>query len=252
MQLIDSHCHLDDARFDPGRVAVLQRAKDAGVTSFIVPAVCRSGWPKLQQLALDHSSILPAMGLHPWFCNQHSDSDLTLLPQFLADAVAVGECGLDGSDLCRFDMQLQLHWFRAQLRLALEHDLPVIVHAYKAVDLVIREIRCYPGLRGVVHSFSGSLQQAEQLIDLGFYLGFGGSVTHARATRLQTVVKAVAAESVLLETDAPDQPPSGRQGERNEPAFLIDILAHIATLRGTDSQALAATCNHNARELFRL
>ncbi|WP_186338890.1 TatD family hydrolase [Mariprofundus sp. NF] len=250
--MIDSHCHLDDLRFDQSRVAVLQRAQDAGVTAFIVPAVCRSGWPKLQHLALDHSSISPAFGLHPWFCNQHSDSDLSLLPQFLADAVAVGECGLDGSDLCRFDMDSQLHWFQPQLQLALEHDLPVIVHAFRAVDDVIREIRQLPGLRGVIHSFSGSQQQADQLVKLGFYLGFGGAVTYPRASRVQGVVKHIPLEKLLIETDAPDQSPAAHRGGNNEPAFLIEILAQIATLRGTDSQALAAICNHNARELFRL
>lgn len=251
MRLIDSHCHLDDERFDPDRLELLQRARKAGVEQIVVPAVSRCGWLKLKSLAEQDSRIYPAFGLHPWFCDQHCENDLKLLPDFLDSAVAVGECGLDAS-LCDVDMQTQLFWFSEQLKLAVAHDLPVIVHAYRAVDAVIRAIRCYPGLRGVVHSFSGSLQQAEQLIGLGFYLGFGGSVTHARATRLQAVVKAVAAERLLLETDAPDQPPAGRQGERNEPAFLIDILAHIATLRGTDSQALAATCNHNARELFRL
>jgi len=251
MQLIDSHCHLDDARFDSDRVELLQRARRAGVEQIVVPAVSSRGWVKLKNIAELDSRIYPAFGLHPWFCDQHREDDLQRLPGFLEGAVAVGECGLDAG-LCDVDMQVQLHWLRAQLKMALSYDLPVIVHAYKAVDVVIREIRCFPGLRGVVHSFSGSLQQAEQLIDLGFYLGIGGAVTHTRATRLQAVVKAVAAERLLLETDAPDQSPAGRRGERNEPAFLIDILAHIATLRGTDSQALAATCNHNARELFRL
>jgi len=230
----------------------LQHAKDAGVASFIVPAVCRAGWPKLQQLALDHASISPAFGLHPWFCDQHSDSDLTLLPQFLANAVAVGECGLDGSDRCRFAMDAQLHWFRAQLQLAVEYDLPVIVHAYRAVDDVIREIRQLPGLRGVIHSFSGSQQQAEQLLKLGFYLGIGGAVTYQRASRLQRVVQYIPLEKLLIETDSPDQPPAAHRGQGNEPAFLIEILTQIATLRSMDIALLASICNQNARELFRL
>ncbi|ATX81052.1 TatD DNase family protein [Mariprofundus ferrinatatus] len=251
MQLIDSHCHLDDARFDVDRAEVVERARVAGVERFIVPAVSREGWDKLKTLASKHESILPSFGMHPWFCDRHSDDDLELLPAFLEDAVAVGECGLDAG-LCKFGVDEQLSWFRGQLRLAAEFELPVIVHAYKTVDTVIHEMKSYPGLRGVVHSFSGSRQQAERLLDLGFYLGIGGAVTHERATRLQGIVKALPIERLLLETDAPDQPPCARSGMRNEPAFLIEIVDHIATLRGIDAEALVRTCNANTMELFRI
>jgi len=247
--LIDSHCHLDDSRFDLNRVAVVQRARDAGVHRFVVPAVRCADWQRLQQFAAADVNILPAFGLHPWFCNEHRESDLQQLPDYLTTAVAVGECGLDGKR-CDIDMQTQLHWFRSQLTLAAELDLPVIVHAYGAVDAVTSEIRRYPGLCGVIHSFSGSLQQADQLINLGFYLGFGGGITYERASRLREVVKAVPLERLLIETDAPDQPPAGHQGQENEPAFLIEILASVATLRDLDAELLAECCNQNAKELF--
>ncbi|ATX80627.1 TatD DNase family protein [Mariprofundus aestuarium] len=251
MQLTDSHCHLDDVRFDHDRAEVIQRASEAGVDRFVVPAVSRRGWGKLQTIAAEEVSIYPAFGLHPWFCDEHDESDLKLLPKLLEGAVAIGECGLD-TGLCRFDMERQLHWFRGQLRIAAEHDLPVIVHGYKALDSVIREIKCYPELRGVVHSFSGSQQQADQLIALGFYLGFGGSITDERARKNAAVVQAIPVEKLLIETDAPDQSPSDHRGKRNEPAFLIEILARIATLRAIDAESLARICNRNAKELFRL
>jgi len=250
--LVDSHCHLDYPDFEQSRAAVLQRAKDAGVGQFFVPAVCRSGWESLQQLTKTDASVTPAFGLHPWFCDQHNNAALILLPQFLSHAVAVGGCGLYGSALCRFGMQSQLHWFGAQLTLAIRLGLPVLVHACKAVDDVIREIRCFPGLRGVIHSFSGSKQHADQLIRLGFYLGVGGAVSFERAHRVQTIVKHIPLERLLIETDAPDQPPAAHRGEDNEPAFLIEILSCIATLRGLDVESLAGICNHNARELFRI
>lgn len=252
MQIIDSHCHLDDERFDHDRDEVISRSKAAGIKDFIVPSVDRQGWIKLQQLFSRYDCISPAFGLHPWFCDRHRASDLEQLPACLDHAVAIGECGLDGSHLCHFDLKQQLPWFRAQLALAVEFDLPLILHAHKAVDLVLKELRKMPALRGVVHAFSGSQQQADQLIEQGFYLGVGGAVTFERASRLHAIVKNIPAEHLLLETDAPDQSPVFYRGARNEPAFLVEILAWVATLRGEDIDDLAAISCQNSRELFRL
>lgn len=251
MQLIDSHCHLDDARFDPDRNEVMQRAVDAGVTRFVVPAVSKAGWKKLRGLADSDAAIAPAFGLHPWFCDHHRETDLEQLTGLLEGAVAIGECGLDDG-LCHFSIDQQLPWFQYQLRLARERDIPVIVHAYRTVDLVVSEVRRLPGLRGVVHSFAGSQQQAGQLIDLGLHIGIGGAVTFERAKRLQALAAWLPAERLLIETDAPDQLPAAHKGERNEPAFLIEILNRIATLRSMEAEQLAAICNRNARGLFGL
>ncbi|PIP01703.1 MAG: TatD family deoxyribonuclease [Zetaproteobacteria bacterium CG12_big_fil_rev_8_21_14_0_65_54_13] len=253
MQLIDSHCHLDDLRFDADRAAVLTRAADHGVDTFIVPAVLRSGWPKLRDLAATYQqrTIYPAYGLHPWFCHLHSDDDLALLPDYLQQAVAIGECGLDGAH-GKSPEHEQLHWFRAQLDLALSMQLPVIIHACRAVDTVSREIRLRPGLSGVVHGFAGSAQQAGALIAQGFYLGIGSSITYAKNRRLQEIVSEMPLERLLVESDAPDQPPSTHKGRRNEPAFLLEIVRQIATLRAADTQVIADQCNRNVRELFRL
>ena len=132
------------------------------------------------------------------------------------------------------------------------HGLPVVVHARLAVDAVIQSIRRVGGLRGVVHSYAGSPEQAHQLWQLGFLLGIGGPVTYPRANRLRQLVATMPLEYLLLETDAPDQPDAGIRGERNEPARLAAILDGIATLRGEPAEEIAARTTENARRLFGL
>ena len=165
--------------------------------------------------------------------------------------VAVGECGLDFF-VEGLDAGTQHRYFDAQLMLAREFDLPVIIHARRSVEAVIAAIRRIPGLRGVVHSFPGSREQAAQLHGLGFLLGFGGPVTYERAKKLRAVVAAVPLEQLLLETDAPDQPNSGHRGQRNEPAHLVDVLDVVAGLREIAPEALAAATTANAQRLFAL
>ncbi|OIO67484.1 MAG: hypothetical protein AUJ57_11275 [Zetaproteobacteria bacterium CG1_02_53_45] len=251
MELIDSHCHLDDGRFDPDRADVIKRAAEAGIQRFIVPAIHDDSCLAINSLSKQYPEMLPAYGLHPWFCDRHRNSDFALLAELLGSAVAVGECGLDFG-LSKTDAQTQLHWLRPQLQLAIDLKLPVILHSYKATDILIAEIRKKPGLRGVLHSYSGSLQQAGQLIDLGFALGFGGAITNPQSTRLHDLVRHIPLTGILIETDAPDQTPFSQRGKRNEPVFLIEIAAQIARLRDMDRDALTRSCNANAKELFSL
>jgi len=251
--LIDSHCHLDAPEFDHDREAVIARARAAGVTAQVIPAVASSGWPKLQALCATHEGLHPAYGLHPMFLAEHRDEDIDALRELLAagHAVAVGECGLD-FHVPGLDEARQRFFFEAQLRIARDFELPVIVHARKAVDAVISALRGIGGLRGVVHSFSGSEQQAEQLWKLGFHLGIGGPVTYERARRLRRIVAAMPIEYLLLETDAPDQPDALHRGERNEPARLTVACHCIAELRDVMPDILAAATSENARRLFAL
>jgi len=251
MQLIDSHCHLDDERFDIDRDAVLERAQHAGIDHFVVPAVAASGWSRLKVLAERYPNIHPAYGLHPWFCEQHSPEDLILLPQYLQHAKAVGECGLDA--MCKHvSMDDQLYWFRAQLTLAADYNLPLIIHAVKSIDLVLRALKEFPGLKGVVHSFYGSQQQADAVIAQGFYLGIGSAVTHAKNSRFRNMIATLPLEVLMLETDAPDQPSASHRGARNEPAFLLETLHAVATLQDISADEVASTCYANARRLFRI
>ena len=161
----------------------------------------------------------------------------------------MGECGLDYF-VEGLDPERQRHFFQGQLELARDFDLPLVLHARRAVDEVILRLRRTGGLRGVVHSWSGSEEQARQLFELGFHLGIGGPVTFERARRLRRTVASMPIEFLLLETDAPDQPGAGHRGERNEPAYLPEVLAVVAELRGESPEAIAAATTANAQRLF--
>ncbi len=251
MELVDSHCHLDAPEFDADRGAVVQRARAAGVVHQVIPAIGAAGWPKLKALCAETEGLHPAYGLHPMFLDAHEDAHLQALENWLRDerAVAVGECGLDYF-VEGLDHDRQQVVFDAQLALAKQFELPVIVHARRAVDAVIASIRRFPGVRGVIHSYSGSAEQARQLWDLGFLLGLGGPVTYQRANRLRRLAAEMPLEFLLLETDAPDQPDAAHRGQRNEPARLTEVLDTIAQLRGEPLEHIAEATTANARRLF--
>ena len=252
MRLVDSHSHFDDVSFAADRAEVLTRAQAAGVMAQIVPATHADGWAQLESVCSQHPGLYPAYGLHPVFLPQHLPAHLDALQQQLASGkpcVAVGEIGLDHF-LDTLDRQRQQDFFEAQLRLALEFNLPVIIHARRAFDAVIATLRRFPGSRGVIHSFSGSLEQAKQLCKMGFMLGIGGPLTYPRAQRLRRTVTQIPLDYLLLETDAPDQPDSQWRGQRNEPARLLAILDTLAELRGESRETIAAATTANAEQLF--
>lgn len=251
--LTDSHAHLDDRSFDHDRREVLDRARTAGVGAIVVPAINRASWQPIAQLQQDEKGVHGAYGLHPMFLNDHRPADLDELPGWIArhPTVAVGEIGLDFF-VDGLDPAQQRFYFTRQLKLARDLELPVIVHARKAVDEVIATIRRIGGLRGVVHSFSGSPQQAEQLWKEGFLIGLGGPLTYERAQRLRRLVADMPLEHLLLETDSPDQPNAARRGMRNEPAFITDVLETVAQLRGATKDEVAAATTANAHRLFGL
>jgi TatD DNase family protein len=251
LELIDSHCHLDDPRLDPDRAGVLARAKAAGITHLVVPAVSAETWPRLRELANSHAEVHAAYGLHPMFLSDHRVAHLEELANWLEreQAVAVGECGLDFY-LPGLDRDEQHRYFIGQLALARDLHLPVVVHARRAVDAVIQAIRRFPTLSGEIHSFAGSEQQARQLIDLNFRLGFGGPVTYPRARRLRRLAAELPLEAILIETDAPDQPDVNHRGELNEPAYLPTVLRTLAELRDQSVDEIAVAVNRNARALY--
>ena len=251
MDLVDSHSHLDAAEFDADRGAVVARARAAGVTRQLVPAVDAASWPKLREVCAGVPGLFPAYGLHPTFLAGHRPRHLDELREWIERErpLAVGECGLDYF-VEGLDRDAQAAFFEGQLRLAREFDLPLIVHARRAVDAVIAAVRKVGGLRGVVHSFSGSRQQAEHLWNQGFLLGLGGPVTYERARRLRELAATMPLEWLLLETDAPDQPDAGIRGQRNEPARLPVVLETIASLREVDPSEVAAATTANAQRLF--
>ncbi len=250
---IDSHCHLDFEQFDSDRKAVINRAKQVGVDHFIVPGVGQSNWAKLIGLKQDFAEVAIALGLHPYFINAyrpgHMQELAELAHQQRQSIVAIGEIGLDKT--CdHFDKQLAL--FEQQLALADSLQLPVIIHNRNADGEMIPLLKKFPKLTGVIHAFSGSLQQAKQFVDLGFKLGIGGVITYQRANKTRQTVAQLPIESMLLETDAPDMPLQGEQGQRNEPANINSIFNQLLELRSEDKQTLQGQIFQNTLNLFGL
>lgn len=258
---IDTHCHLDAAEFASDAEAVRRQAAALGVCHCVLPAVTRAGWPAVQQLAQRFGDSY-ALGIHPLYTGAAAGEDLAaleaLLAQQLSDPrlVAVGEIGLDhfvpGLDAAR-----QLHFYRAQLRLARRFGLPVILHVRRSADALLRALREIPVPGGIAHAFNGSLQQAHAFLALGFKLGFGGALTFERALQLRRLATQLPLAALVLETDAPDMPPQwlytpaaarvqGQAQGRNTPAELPRIAQVLATLRGLTLQELARASTANA------
>lgn len=251
--IIDSHCHLDFTDFEPDRDSVLTRAKAAGIDKIIIPGVMQSSWINIKTCCNNYSQLYPSYGLHPYFIDKHKPDDLQALKKWLTEnkAVAIGECGLDYylKDLHKKSQQF---YFTEQLDIAIEFKLPVIIHARKSTEDVINAIKLRPGLRGMIHSYSGSYEQAVKLIELGFYLSFGGPITYDNSTRLRKTVASLPLENLLIETDAPDQPVASAVQKRNEPAFIVDVANAMAELHNTDVKTIARITSANTMQLFQL
>ena len=269
---IDTHCHLDAAEFDADRDAVRQTARQQGVARCVIPAVHRAHWPPVAQLAARHGDAY-ALGIHPLFVPQAQPEDLQALDQALTEhrgdprLVAVGEIGLDFfvPALCTPEMrERQWTFYRAQLTLAHQHGLPVILHVRRSADLLLKGLRQCPVASGIAHAFNGSAQQAQAFVDLGFALGFGGTLSYERSLQLKRLAHNLPLHDVVLETDAPDMPPhwlyqtaeqraQGAAQGRNSPAELPRIAQVLADLRAMPLAELAqATCANALRVLPKL
>lgn len=253
MTLIDTHCHLDFSVFNKDRGQLIEDAQKEGVSTIIVPAVSQENWESVSKIEKKYDLVKVAYGLHPMFINKHRKSDISRLKKQLVkkEVVAVGECGLDFY-IQQANKEAQIEIFVEQLKLASEFSLPVIIHARKSLDIVLKYLRQYPDLTGIIHSFSGSYQQAKICIEQGFLLGFGGPVTYTRATKLRKLVKELPLEGLVLETDAPSQPDSLHYGQRNVPANLRGIAKEVAELRKCDLTEVMKVTTQNSSELFKL
>jgi TatD DNase family protein len=253
MEIIDTHCHLDVAAFDADRQAVLERARSKGVAGIVVPGVSAPGWDALIRFCNTDPCLYPALGLHPVYLEQHRNTDLVRLKELLAanPPVAVGEIGLDYF-VKELDREHQQHLFEAQLKLASDAGLPVILHVRKAHDQVLAALKRIPVCGGISHAFNGSLQQAAQYIELGFKLGFGGMLTYERSHKLHALARELPLEAIVLETDAPDMTVVQHRGERNSPEYLHYCLAALAGLRSEDPEQIAHQTTRNARGVLNL
>jgi len=258
---IDSHCHLDAAEFDADRADVVARARAAGVTQIVLPAVAPGNFEAVRRLAADHGFGY-ALGIHPLFVARAVDADLDRLSAALEEwrgdprLVAVGEIGLDHF-VPGLDRALQERFYVAQLRIARRAELPVILHVRKSADVLLKHLRAIGVRGGIAHAFNGSLQQAQAFVALGFKLGFGGTLTFERSRQIRRLARTLPAEAIVLETDAPDIPPqwlyrtaaerAAGAHSRNEPAELPRIAQTLAELRGMTLPALADLTSANAR-----
>ena len=252
--LFDSHVHLDDPAFDADRAEVIRAARAAGVRRFLLPGVGRWTWPRQLALAESEPGFHCALGLHPLFLDRHHPDDLERLAEILGrpNVVAVGEVGLDfySKDA---DRSAQQALFEAQVRLARDRGLPLVLHVRRAHDPVLatlRRLRFPHG--GICHACNASLQQALQYLDLGFRLGFGGTLTYPGSRRIRALAAALPEEAICLETDAPDIPPAAHRGERNSPAYLPEVLMALAEVRGAAPEGLAEITFANACQALRI
>jgi len=232
--LIDTHCHLDFPLFDHDRELILNNCRKQDIGSIIVPGVCSRDWQTLLTLCRQYDLLYPALGLHPCFVQHHTDDDLSRLSQLCLNEapdvslMAVGEIGLDYYILQKkadasFSKEQQQYFFSEQLNIAEQHQLPVLIHARKSHEDVIRLLKEHPSLRGIIHAYSGSYEQAKEYIKLGFKLGFGGAFTYPNAMKLRSLVAKLPIDAWVFETDAPDMSPLEHHGERNSPQYLNEI-----------------------------
>lgn len=256
IRFIDTHCHFDFPPFTDNEASSLQLASQVGVESLIVPTVTADRFQIVLELGQKYPAVLPALGLHPIYIAQHQEQDLAQLADCLEHAttriVALGEIGLDDY-IESPQLPKQIDVLKAQFQLAKQHDLPVILHSRKTHDVLAQLLRQEKlPATGVVHGFSGSLEQAQQFVKLGYYIGVGGVITYERAHKTRSAIAALPLTSLLFETDAPDMPVAGFQGQPNRPERLSQILDALSDIRSEPREQIAEQIYQNSLQLFSL
>ena len=262
--LFDTHCHFDDPVFDADRAAAWERARTAGVSAALIPAVSPGSWERTLACALPNERWC-ALGIHPQCLPELTDRAIedglasleARVRENRARVVAIGECGFDGSiDLALAPYERQRRVFAAHVEVARALDLPLVVHVFRAHGEALRALRTLklPPRPGVIHSYSGSPDLARDYLALGFHLAFGGAVTRPNARKPVTAAREVPLERLLVETDAPDQTPTGVADHvrRCEPAHVRVTARRLADIRAMPEGALTERTAANARALFAL
>lgn len=256
MQLVDTHCHLDQEEFDSDREGVIQRAAADGVETIICVGVTLPSSQACIELARSHARLRAAVGIHPNYCGEVPPTDWDAIVQLSSDpaVVALGETGLDFyRDYA--PEQTQRDYFDRHLRLSQQTGLPFIVHTRASESQVmemLREAAARAPLRGVMHSFTGSVEMAAECLELGMYISFAGMVTFKKSDELRQVATSIPADRLLVETDSPYLSPHPLRGQRNEPRNVLHTAHCLAAARGISTAELAALTTSNARTLFRL
>ncbi len=251
MVYADAHCHLDFDEFDIDRHELIVQCAASGVKLLVIPGVGRARWSKILRLSAKYSNVYPCVGLHPCFLDLHRDDDITALERVLLmhrEIVAVGEIGLD---LTMGQQARQLSMFEQQIDLANRFKLPVVMHSRKAHNLILQVLKRKALVSGgLIHGFSGSYEQAVEFWRLGVYLGLGGVVTYERAQKTRQAFSKLPLESIVLETDSPDMPISGKQGERNTPLNIPLIHKAFCSTRAEREEDINDQLMKNTLNLF--
>ncbi len=256
MRLFDSHCHLQSKRFGSNVPVIIEEAVKAGVCRYLCCATCEKDWDRVLTLSERYDSIVPALGIHPWYMEGISNNwEERLLENLRSVPSVVGECGLDFAVPGAY-VELQEDVFRRQLIIAQELHRPVSIHCRKAWGRLVTIVKETGRLRGggVIHSYSGSHELVPVLEKLGFYLSFSGSVTNPNSKKVHKAAKAVSDEYLLIETDSPDlipyTIPNRYACAYNQPAFLPAVAESIAGLRKRRVKEIADLTFENASRLF--
>lgn len=248
--LIDTHCHLDLEPLYSNVSDLLDEARLAGLTGFVVPGVHPDGWERMLRLSGRHVGIFPAFGIHPMNADTADDNTLSRLAEYAVKGVAIGEIGLD--PVYPVPMERQERAFRDQLRLSVAIGLPVLIHCRRAFQrtLVIMREENVAEVGGIMHAFSGSPEMAMEFIRLGFAISISGTVTWENAARPIRLAREIPLDSLVLETDAPDLTPHPYRGEPNRPALLKEVLTATARIRGVSAADVAKASIGMSRRLL--
>lgn len=253
MRFIDTHTHLYDEQFSDDRAAIIQKAIDNDVTKMYLPNCDHSTIEGMLQMEEQwKGNCFPMMGLHPCYVKEDYQEELQIVKEWLAKHkfYAVGEIGLDKYwDLSFIEQQILA--FEQQIDWALEYDLPIVIHSRESTQDCIDIVRKKQNgkLKGIFHCFSGTIAEAQQIIELGFFLGIGGVVTF-KNNSLQELVKTISLEHLVLETDAPYLAPVPYRGKRNESSYIPLVATKIAELKNVDIEEVAKATTENAEKVF--
>jgi TatD DNase family protein len=261
LRLFDTHCHFDFQPFNTDYSQHWLKACEAGVERIVIPSIGMSNWEKVIELAASApQQLFYALGFHPYFLADFANEQVRVLERLLEThctdshhkaCIAIGECGLDG--MVDVPSHIQEEVFVTQLAMAQNCGLPVILHSRKTHSRLLSLLKRHKFTQGgILHAFSGSEQQARDFIRMGFKIGVGGIITYPRANKTRQTVSRLPVEAIVLETDAPDMPLCGLQGQDNHPKYLPRVLQELAQLRDCSMTELAENLWRNSHQVFRL
>jgi TatD DNase family protein len=255
MSFIDTHSHLYLEEFNSDIEQVVHRAKDAGLSNILLPNIDKDSLQPLNSLCEKYPGFfLPMIGLHPTSVKEDYKEELQIVDDEVKKGkyIAIGEIGIDLYWDKTYKIQ-QIHAFEHQIELALKYKLPIVVHARESFDEIFDVLKNYKnkGLTGVMHSFTGTEDDAKKALDMGFYIGVGGISTF-KNSEVGRIIAAQPLDKLLLETDSPYLAPTPKRGKRNESSYIVHIAEHLANSKGVDVDEIATITTKNAKELFKI